>query len=106
MAYCSNCGSEVSEFAQNCTECGASQNKNNNYNRPQRSYAPDTGGFGWGLLGFCVPIVGLVLYLVWKDERPRTSKAAGMGALISVIAGVIFYVIYFIFIFAMIGAGY
>lgn len=24
----------------------------------------DNGGFGWGLLGFCIPIVGLILFLV------------------------------------------
>ena len=53
----------------------------------------DNGGFGWGLLGFCIPLVGLILYLVWKDEKPRTAKAAGKGALISVIICVAFYVL-------------
>ena len=27
----------------------------------------DNGGFGWGLLGCCIPLVGLILFLVWKD---------------------------------------
>ena len=49
----------------------------------------DNGGFLWGLLGFCIPIVGLVLFLVWKDQKPKTAKAAGIGALISVILGVL-----------------
>ena len=53
----------------------------------------DNGGFGWGLLGFCIPLVGLILYLVWKGEKPRTAKAAGKGALISVIIYVVFYVL-------------
>ena len=53
----------------------------------------DNGGFGWGLLGFCIPIVGLVLYLVWKDTKPKTSKAAGKGALISVCITVGLYVL-------------
>ncbi len=53
----------------------------------------DNGGFGWGLLGFCIPLVGLILFLVWKDTKPLTSKAAGMGALISVIISVVFYAI-------------
>ncbi|MFR2847242.1 MAG: hypothetical protein ACLTC4_08930 [Hungatella hathewayi] len=52
----------------------------------------DNGGFGWGLLGFCIPIVGLILFLVWKGEKPKTAKANGMGALISVIIGVVFYI--------------
>ena len=45
------------------------------------------------LLGFCVPIVGLVLFLVWRNEKPRTAKVAGVGALIAVIISVIWYVL-------------
>lgn len=56
----------------------------------------DNGGFLWGLLGCCIPVVGLILFLVWKDQKPRTAKAAGIGALISVILSVIVYVIYFV----------
>ncbi len=51
----------------------------------------DNGGFGWGLLGCCVPVAGLVLYLVWKDTKPRTAKAAGIGALVSVVLVVLYY---------------
>ena len=51
------------------------------------------GGFLWGLLGCCIPIVGLVLFLVWKDTKPRTAKAAGIGALVCVIAYVLLYVL-------------
>ncbi len=50
--------------------------------------APEANGgilFLWGLLGCCVPIAGLVLFLAWRDEKPKTAKAAGIGALISVI---------------------
>ena len=39
------------------------------------------------------PIVGLVLFLVWKDTKPRTAKAAGIGALVCVIAYVLLYVL-------------
>ena len=56
----------------------------------------DNGGFLWGLLGCCIPIVGLILFLVWKDQKPKTVKAAVIGALVSVIIWVIFYVIYFV----------
>ena len=55
--------------------------------------ANDNGGFLWGLLGFCIPIVGLVLFLAWKGTKPNSAKAAGIGALVSVIIGVVFYVI-------------
>ena len=52
----------------------------------------DRGGFMWGLLGCCIPVVGLVLFLVWRDEKPKTAKAAGIGALVSVILTILIYV--------------
>lgn len=72
--------------------CGASQNTT-----PQ---VTDNGGFLWGLLGCCIPIVGLVLFLVWKDTKPKTAKAAGIGALVSVIIGILWYILV-----AVIGVG-
>lgn len=52
----------------------------------------DQGGFLWGALGCCIPVVGLVLFLVWKDQKPKTAKAAGIGALVSVGLTVLFYI--------------
>ncbi len=92
MAYCQKCGNEIDEFAIQCEKCG----------NPVASSKPrviDEGGFLWGLLGFCVPVVGLILYLIWKYERPNTALAAGRGALIGVVGMVLFYILYFIFIF-------
>ncbi|AVQ27110.1 hypothetical protein [Fusobacterium ulcerans] len=63
----------------------------------------DRGGFAWGCLGFCIPIVGLILWLVWRDEKPKTAKAVGIGALVSAIIGAVFVVIYFIFLVFIIG---
>ena len=61
-------------------------------NKPQ---VVDNGGFGWGVLGCCIPIVGLVLFLVWKDTKPKTAKAAGIGALVSVGIGILYYILMF-----------
>ncbi len=96
MAYCKKCGKEISDYARKCEYCGEpvevpTQSSNS---------VEDNGGFGWGLLGFCIPLVGLILFLVWKDEKPVTAKAAGMGALISVIVYIVFYVV----VFAIAGA--
>lgn len=46
----------------------------------------DASSFGYAALGFFIPIVGLVLYLIWKDQMPLRAKSAGKGALVSVIA--------------------
>ena len=97
MAFCKNCGQEIDNGAAVCNNCGASQSV--------ASQEVDNGGFLWGLLGCCIPIVGLVLFLVWKDNKPKTAKALGIGALVSVIATVLFYVIYFVFIFVLAASG-
>ena len=98
MAFCKNCGAQIDDNAVVCTSCGVAQNT-----------APavvDKGGFGWGVLGYCIPVVGLILWLVWKDTKPKTSKAAGIGALVSVIVGVVFYVLMMVLGFAGAAMGY
>ena len=47
------------------------------------------GTAGWAILSFFFPIVGLILFIAWKDSKPKSSKAAGKGALISVIVGIL-----------------
>lgn len=88
MAYCKKCGAEIDDQATVCPKCGVPQQT-----KPE---VVDNGGFLWGLLGCCIPLVGLILFLVWKDTKPRTSKAAGIGALVSVIVYVVFYVLMFV----------
>lgn len=69
------------------------QYQNGNPYQQYQQNVVDNGGFGWALLGFCIPLVGLILFLVWKDTKPRTAKSAGMGALVSVIVTAVFYLI-------------
>ncbi len=88
MAFCKNCGEQIDDKAVICPKCGVSQQNT--------AVGVDNGGFLWGLLGFCVPIVGLILFLVWKDTKPKSSKAAGIGALVSVILSILIYVIFFV----------
>ena len=63
----------------------------------------DRGGFAWGFLGFFIPIVGFILWLVWRDEKPKTAKPLGIGALVGVIIGFIFIVIYFLIMMFVLG---
>ena len=53
----------------------------------------DKGGFLWGLLGCCIPLVGLILFLVWKDNKPKTAKAAGIGAIVGGVVSVLCYIL-------------
>ena len=49
----------------------------------------DAPSGGYAVLGFFIPVVGLILYLVWKDQTPLRARSAGKGALIGVIVGVV-----------------
>lgn len=120
--FCKYCGHELSDDANFCPFCGQNLteeiNLNNNFNNSnfnnndngnfrrfnQRSMndqdysslsynSNDTGSIGYGILGFIIPIVGLILFLTWKNEQPKNAKIAGKGALISIIISIIFYII-------------
>ena len=87
MAFCKNCGKEIDDNAVVCPHCGVIQKEELVQN------TVDNGGFLWGLLGCCIPIVGLILFLVWRDTKPKTSRAAGIGALVGVICVAIYYIV-------------
>ena len=41
----------------------------------------------------CFPIVGLILYFVWQNERPRAAKAVCQWAVLGVILGSFLYLV-------------
>lgn len=96
MAYCRNCGSPIDDKALICPKCGIPQA---DISQSITTSQTDSGGFGWGVLGFFLPIVGLVLFLIWKDEKPRSAKFAGIGALISAGVGIVIAILYFFLFF-------
>ncbi len=83
--YCANCGTEVKPDQDVCLECGHRLKE-----QPSRNVRVEGDTLGWAVLGFFFPLVGLILYLVWKEERPRASLSAGKGALWGVIIQVVF----------------
>lgn len=78
---------------------------------PVQPYGPaypnpaDTGSMGWAVLGFFVPVAGLILWLVWKDQRPLDAAKAGKGALAACIVWAVLVILYIIFVFVIIGIG-
>lgn len=60
--------------------------------------------FGWGILGFFFPLVGLILFFVFKNKKQGASKASGLGALIGCILQVLITVISCVVCFGLIGS--
>lgn len=99
MSYCGNCGEKIEADQDVCLHCGSMVN--NSYKQTKKPVYEDNGGFGYGLLGFCIPLAGLILFLIWNTDKPKSAKAAGLGALFSVIATIVLSIIFVIIIFAL-----
>ena len=63
----------------------------------------DASSIGFAILGFFIPVVGLVLYLVNKNTYPKKAKSAGKGALIGFIVNIVISVIYGVILGSMLG---
>ena len=91
MKYCQKCGKELVDEAVICIGCGCAVAKDNISN--QSNDAPDTG---YAIVGFLIPIIGLILYLIKKDTMPLKAASAGKGALAGFIT---WFTLYFIIFF-------
>lgn len=88
--YCNNCGEKIDDKAVICPKCGVPVKNINLTN--------DAPSAGFAVLCFFIPLLGLILYLIWKDEYPLKAKSCGKGALISVIVSVVLTLFYAIII--------
>ena len=106
--YCRFCGKQIGDDARFCPHCGkeqanasaaGGQNVPPDMNAGGQNVPPYNGmppyPYGpkevtppspwWAVLGFFLPVVGLILFLVWHDEYPKRAALCGKGALICVI---------------------
>ncbi len=97
--YCKACGKELHDSAVVCVACGVgTENKLNG------AVENESGLAGWSVLGFFIPVLALILYLIWKDEKPLTARAVGKGGIIYLIViGAIMSLYFIIFLILMTG---
>lgn len=91
MAVCPNCNTEIADELTACPGCGASIDA-----RPvPQEHTPekdvDSGSIGWGLLGFLIPLVGLILFITWRTSKPKCAKVAGIGAIVGFALAICYY---------------
>lgn len=94
--FCKNCGNEIDDKAFCCPKCGVLTRDNNT--AVTAGNVNDKPSTGFAVLGFFIPLVGLILWLLWKDTTPLKAKSCGKGALIGVIVSVVFWIIYVIIV--------
>ena len=68
--YCPKCGAELPANVRFCPRCGA--NVNNNANNT--SFDDEGASVGLKILSILIPLVGWILYFVFKDENLKKAK--------------------------------
>ena len=86
--YCKNCGKIIDDASSYCNYCGARIGDTSNTN-----IFEDSSSFGFALLGFFIPVVGLILFLIYEGKKPKRAKSAGKGALIGFITRTVLSII-------------
>lgn len=94
--YCKNCGRAVDDNSLYCYNCGVRLD-----NTSSANISEDNSSFGFAVLGFFIPIAGLILFLIYEGKKPKRAKSAGKGALIGFITkfvlSIILVIIYVVF---------
>ena len=86
--YCKNCGRIVDDTSSYCNNCGARID-----NKSNAIISEDSSSFGFAILGFFIPIVGLILFLIYEGKKPKRAKSVGKGALIGFITKIVISII-------------
>ena len=100
--FCKKCGKEILDDAVICVHCGCSTQDNQTVVASTND-APSTG---MAVLGFFIPLAGLIVWLINKDTKPLMAKSAGKGALAGFIVSMVFSIIYGAVVGSMIGGMY
>lgn len=87
MNFCQNCGAKLPANASACPNYGAPVAAGS----PQQAVA-DRGSFSWAILGFFIPLVGLILFLIWRKQTPQNANSAGIGALVGLVFTILYWV--------------
>jgi len=88
--YCKKCGTLLDDKVQFCTNCGSSQSEGT------KAPAAEGSTFGFALLGFFFPLIGLIIFFVYENKKPCRAKSSLKGAIAGIITSVVISLIFFI----------
>ena len=92
--YCRNCGKEIDDDVKFCPHCGTNLTQEQDYYQPmdqQVRKEEDAPSFWFALLSFIIPVVGLVLFVVWRNDYPLKAKSCLNGFICNVVLSVVMY---------------
>lgn len=92
--YCPNCGSSINQNAEICINCGVNVLKFGNQTTATKN---DTSNICVNLLSLCCfPLLGIIMFFVWKEKQPKAAKSALIFGLIGLVISIIFAIISFV----------
>ena len=90
MKYCTHCGGQLDDKAAICIHCGRTLEAA----KPQNVVSEnDSSNTGFAIIGFIIPIVGIILYAVYCSTSPKKAKSALNGAIVGFVVSVVASVI-------------
>lgn len=96
MKYCHYCGKQIADEAVICVNCGrtvptAAANPVLNTQGKKTPAEPDAPSFIYALVGFVLPLVGIILYFVEKESgAPLRARSALRGAITGFVISIVF----------------
>ena len=92
--FCSKCGKEIMDEAVICPGCGCPVNGKA---LQQVSSAEDIPNGGLNILGFFIPLAGLIMFCTMFGNTPIKAKQIGMFSLIGFVINLVLVMCIFLF---------
>ena len=90
--FCSKCGKEIMDEAVVCPGCGCPV-AGKSVLQAQTSES-DTPNGGLNVLGFLIPLVGLIMYCTMVGKTPKKANQIGIFSLIGFIINLMIIIIF------------
>lgn len=85
--YCSKCGQQIENDAAFCKYCGTAIVRTN---------SNDTKSGFWDFISFFLPLLGFMLFIFYKDDKPVMAKAIREWSVTGISVGLGLSFLYFI----------
>ncbi len=96
--YCRECGNELGSNDLFCGKCGAARIQNQqSVAQAVNTTSNKTDKVLYGVVGFFAPLVGLILSLATKKDKPEAAKIGIIVSVIRLVLNLIYFVFYFLF---------
>ncbi len=101
--FCRNCGNQLTDNDKFCGKCGTPAFVPNTVqsapvvNTPAKGTDTSTEKILYGAVGFISPLIGLVISLASKKDKPEAAKIGIIVSIISFVLRFLYFVFWFMF---------